>query len=72
MPSMRVQGQTNGYEGQNTQHKTFGQKVGDAALDIGGAFVNGAVSVAKSAAKEKGKEIAGQAIEQLAGSIFTK
>lgn len=69
---MRVQGQSNGYDATSKQHQpSIGQKVCDTACNIGGAFVDGAVSIAKDVAKEKGKELAGQAIE-LAGSIFTK
>ena len=72
---MQVSG-NNGYNMQSAQqrqqpHSTIGEKVCAVARDVGGAFLDGAVSVAKDAAKEEGKKLAGQAIE-LAGSIFTK
>lgn len=70
---MKIQTQNNNnYQGNNNQNKTsIGKKIGDVACDVGNAFLDGAVSVAKDVAKDQGKKLAGKACD-LAGSIFSK
>ena len=67
MSSMSVQNQGNNYDKQNNGN-SFTNKAKKIAGEIGNAFLDGAVSIAK----DKGKRIAEQAINELAGSLFNQ
>ncbi len=71
MSSMSVQNQGNNYDKQNNGN-SFTNKAKKIAGEIGNAFLDGAVSIAKDTAKDKGKRIAEQAINELAGSLFNQ
>ena len=71
MSSMSVQNQGNNYDKQNNGN-CFTNKANKIAGEIGNAFLDGAVNIAKDKAKNEGERIAKQAINELAGSLFNQ
>ena len=72
MSSINVQRNGNNNYDQQNNGNCFTNKAKKIAGEIGGAFLDGAVSIAKDTAKSEGKKLAEQAINQLSGSIFAK